>query len=252
MKSILRYAAMLLAFSGTFLFASCEGEENPADKNEDVKISLEVATEEIAFTSEGGTEYVAVATDAEQWDFLVAASWLTVEKSDDVLMITAPAYSDKEKSRTGNIIVYASTGNVREEFKIKVTQTPMGGGTITPEGVIAFECPEFKSLMLEACDRDGDGEVSPKEAEYVTDLVLTYDVENTEINKITSLKGIEYFVNLVNLDCDLNAITYLDLSGLKKLEYVDCAYNEITSLNVSGCESLKQLYFYSNKDLSFR
>ena len=246
MKNILRYAAVLLAFSGAFLLASCEGEENPAT-NEDVKISLEVATEEINFTSEGGTEYVTVITDAEQWDVLVAASWLTVEKTDDVLTITASVYSDKEKSRAGNVIVYALTGNVREESVIKVTQTPAGESTVTPEGMIAFEDEQFKTLVLEACDRNGDGELSHQEASYITDLVLTYNEENTEVNKITSLKGIEYFVNLVNLDCDLNAITYLDLSGLKKLEYVDCAYNEITSLDVSGCESLKWLYFYSNK-----
>lgn len=245
MKNIFRYAALLLAVSGSFLFASCEGEENPAEK-EEIEISLEVTSEEVTFTYEGGTEYITIATDADQWDYLVAASWLTVEKWDDGIVVNAPQYSDKEKTRVGNIIVYAYTGNNRSEIKIKVTQTPAGNSAVTPAGMIAFECEEFKTLALEACDRNGDGEVSPAEAAYVTDLVLTYDEENTEINKITSLKGIEYFVNLVNLDCDLNALTSLDLSGLKKLKYVDCAYNYITSLNVSGCESLQQLYFYSN------
>lgn len=244
MKGIFRNAVCLLVLFSAFAVMSCEKQEE--GKTEVAEIVLTVDPLEISFPSEGGFDDIVVTTDAESWDFMVAASWLDAERTDDGIALLVQPYSG-QTVLNGELVIYASNKDGgRKEVSVKVSQMPEGD-VVTPEGAIVFECEEFKSLMVSACDMDGDGEVSPEEAAFVTDLVLTYDVENTEINRITSLKGIEYCVNLENLDCDLNAITSLNLSGLKKLEYVDCAYNLITDLNVSGCESLKWLYFYSNE-----
>jgi len=244
MKNIFRNAVCLLALFSVFAVISCEKQNEV--KTEAADITLTVDPLEISFPAEGGFENIVVTTDAESWDFMVAASWITAERSDDGIALLVQSYAGQSALR-GELVVYASNKDGgRKEVSVKVSQMP-GGGVVPPEGAIAFECEEFKSLMVSACDVNRDGEVSPEEAAFVTDLALTYDEENIEINRITSLKGIEYCVNLKNLECDLNAITSLDLSGLKKLEYVDCAYNLITDLNVSGCESLKWLYFYSNE-----
>lgn len=85
--------------------------------------------------------------------------------------------------------------------------------------------------MLAYCDADGDGIISQAEADRLTEMDLTYDSEASDRSVIKSLDGIKIFRNLKNLECDFNALTSLDLSGMDKLEYLSCTYNKITSLN---------------------
>ena len=59
--------------------------------------------------------------------------------------------------------------------------------------------------------------------------VYFMDVNN---KSISSLKGIEYFTNLVTLDCGKNRITSLDLSKNKILTKLHCQNNKLTSLKV--------------------
>ena len=76
---------------------------------------------------------------------------------------------------------------------------------------------------------------------------LTYDSEASDRSVIKSLDGIKIFRNLKNLECDFNALTSLDLSGMDKLEYLSCTYNKISSLNLKGCTSLVQFYANVNE-----
>ena len=71
---------MLLMTIGTLSLVSCEGVDPEDSSKEDVKIALSVDPESINFTAEGGSEGVTVTTDAENWDYMVAASWLEVER----------------------------------------------------------------------------------------------------------------------------------------------------------------------------
>ena len=259
MKFLNRYASVLLGVLTVFAVSACGDDQKPEVKP-DVEINIEVSSVELSFPADGGSLDIMVETDASGWDCMVAASWLEAEIFDDGIRVTA-APNTQEEERNAEIVVFAFEGDVREEVQVAVSQDAMeddaagdeGDGDGDGEGEdglvdgkIVFECPEFEYIIVSGYDADGDGAISLEEAARIEDLVLTYDVENTEINKITSLKGIEYFANLVNLDCDLNALTSLNLSGLKKLEYVDCSYNLIESIDVSGCESLKWIYFYSN------
>lgn len=63
---------------------------------------------------------------------------------------------------------------------------------------------------------------------------------------ITSLQGVEYFPNVIGIECSFNPIPALDVSMLKKLERLDCYHCGMTSLNISGCENLLSLYAYKN------
>ena len=251
MKKIFRYLAALMLVAGVSV--ACDNKEQTIQKP--VIISLQVSPTELTAPATGIVEAVDVITNAEVWDYMTTTDWIEVEKTEDGLTVEVLENNDTEV-RTADIIVFAYTGDVRETSTITVEQAAAvseggnGGesdlGGVDAKGNIIFECSEFKAQMVSSYDANGDGEISLSEAAYVTKLVVTYDEENEEIFQIESLVGIKHFVNLVELDCDLNLLTSLDLSGLKKLEYVDCCYNRITDLNLAGCESLKWLYFYNN------
>lgn len=112
---------------------------------------------------------------------------------------------------------------------------------------VQFEDGNFKAYCVENFDSDGDGEISYAEAKVVTYI----DVYN---KGISSLKGIESFTNLTNLDCSTNQfssssnhLTSLDVSQNTALTKLKCYSNQLTSLDVSGCTALKELWCHSNQ-----
>ena len=112
---------------------------------------------------------------------------------------------------------------------------------------VQFEDGNFKAYCVGNFDSDGDGEVSYAEAKVVTRI----DVSN---KSISSLKGIESFTNLTNLDCSTNQfssssnhLTSLDVSQNTALTKLKCYSNQLTSLDVSGCTALKELWCHSNQ-----
>ena len=63
---------------------------------------------------------------------------------------------------------------------------------------------------------------------------------------ISSLKGIEYFTEIINLWCQENRLTSLDVSKNTKLTYLQCNNNQITSLDVSKNTEMIDLFCYGN------
>ena len=72
----------------------------------------------------------------------------------------------------------------------------------------------FKNALLNhpygSVDGNGDGEIQVSEAESVSFLVLND-------NNISSLEGIQSFINLAALSCNNNQLSYVDLSSLNDL-----------------------------------
>lgn len=64
---------------------------------------------------------------------------------------------------------------------------------------------------------------------------------------ISNLKGIEYFTNLLTLNCSGNQLTSLDLSKNTNLARLDCSDNKLTSLKVSPSSRLYEITCYFNK-----
>ena len=64
---------------------------------------------------------------------------------------------------------------------------------------------------------------------------------------ITDLSGIEYFVSLKELLCNNNALTSLDVSKNKNLNYLSCYKNRLTKLDVSNNINLDVLYCDVNR-----
>jgi len=107
--------------------------------------------------------------------------------------------------------------------------------------VVKISDPNFLDALVElGVDKNGDGIISPDEAEVVTAL----DVRN---DSITDMTGIEAFVNLDSLLCGNNYLAELDISNNKSLVLLGCNYNRLTSINVSSNTALQELYCYNNQ-----
>lgn len=90
----------------------------------------------------------------------------------------------------------------------------------------------FRAALVELGFVETSGGIDPNNATNkalfasTTKLVL-FD------RKIASLKGIEYFTELTELDCSLNHLTTLDAFNNKKLIALYCFENQLTTLDLS-------------------
>ena len=99
----------------------------------------------------------------------------------------------------------------------------------------------FRNYVATDLDKTpGDGELTSKDISSIDTIVL--------INKgVKSLKGIEFFPNLINLRCDKNELTSIDVSQNPELDYLNCARNQITSINFGDITKLTQLHCFDNR-----
>ena len=103
----------------------------------------------------------------------------------------------------------------------------------------------FKQALLDftPTDTNNDGEIQVSEALAVDSLIVG---DNWISYDILDLTGIEYFTNLVYLDCHNNQISSLDLSQNTFLEELLCYDNQITTLNITQNTQLNDLYAGGN------
>ncbi len=83
------------------------------------------------------------------------------------------------------------------------------------------------------------------------DYVLTTNIESvTSLSLfnlyISDLTGIEDFVSLVDLNCDYNQLTSIDLTNNLNLVELYCGENNLVNLNLSQNENLTKLECYEN------
>ena len=104
-----------------------------------------------------------------------------------------------------------------------------------------FPDDAFRSIVKANFDTDEDGVLSLTEVAAITEIIVPD-------RRIYSLEGIEFFSELVKLDCSNkdtadpnNSISAIDLSHNTKLEYLDCGLCGNSCLDVSGCKNLKWL-----------
>lgn len=105
---------------------------------------------------------------------------------------------------------------------------------------ILFEDNNFKNYCVTHFDQDGDGEISSSEALNIKSIsVIT--------TNISSLKGIESFVNLEELVCSDNSLTQIDVKCFRYLCILNCGDNQIKELDVSHNAELKELVCCNNE-----
>jgi Leucine-rich repeat (LRR) protein len=86
-------------------------------------------------------------------------------------------------------------------------------------------------------DMNNDGEIQVSEALNVSEL----NVDGYSAAVGNNLIGINYFTNLVSLDCHYNSITSLDISNLINLNELDCSSNPITTLTLNPSNHITKL-----------
>ena len=95
----------------------------------------------------------------------------------------------------------------------------------------AFPDAVFREYVRQF-DTDNNGTFSDEEISAVENLQI-HDMG------ITSLKGIEYFTSLRDIDCSRNNISELDISHNVLLEFLGCENNALTALDVSNNPHLR-------------
>lgn len=107
-----------------------------------------------------------------------------------------------------------------------------------PEFVV-FDDPAFKEYCISNFDSDHDGELTAREA----CSVMTISCPNRSIR---SLKGIEYFTALRELDCHSNQIDSIDVSGNSMLTHLFCYDNLLKTLALGEKPILAELDYGNN------
>ncbi len=126
--------------------------------------------------------------------------------------------------------------------------------TLTTAQIVTIPDSNFKSTLVNSncvdvnndgvgdidADTNDDGEIQVSEAQAVNSLVLRN-------SGISSLVGIESFVNLEDLICENNFLESLDLSQNTSLVSLDCSRNDLISLDLSENVSLEKLFCQQNQ-----
>ena len=97
-----------------------------------------------------------------------------------------------------------------------------------------FQDTDFQNYVKQY-DKDGNGSLSLEERNKVTTIELPDD------SYCPTMKGIEYFPELVTLKCSNTHMRSLDVSKNLKLETLWCYWNNLEQLDVSKNKALKEL-----------
>ena len=132
--------------------------------------------------------------------------------------------------------------NLYMTFLLTVLMSMVGAKAFAddiPVNSTTFPDENFRKWVLEQ-DYGQDGVLTEAEIAEVNGI----DVSN---KNIASLKGIEYFTALTELECYNNQLTALDLSKNTALTYLECSWNQLTALDVSKNTALTVLYCDGNQ-----
>ncbi len=110
-----------------------------------------------------------------------------------------------------------------------------------------FPDVNFRDYIKSSFDTDYDGVLSAEEIAAVTEIILSEDGMHGITTVVSDLKGIEYFTNLEELNCNDSNLTEIDLSKNTKLKYLECDGNALASLDVSKNTALISLSCSENK-----
>ena len=124
-----------------------------------------------------------------------------------------------------------------------------GKGNTVPEKPQAPFVEGGASLILSPNKLDIKVKVTTADNSYVriegcTETELTSGTETVlhAKGRRVILKG-----KIIELSCDWNRLTALNVQGLTALQELNCSGNRLTALNVQGLTALKELYCYGNQ-----
>ena len=211
---------LLLTFI-TLVFTGCEKKESK------LVITTTLEKPEITLQSSQGSESKFSVTSNKPWEFRKSnnSDWLSVSPmkggagTTSIVMQTVSANLESA-TRIDTIELVAENAT---QLKISVSQT----------GILTFDDPALKAIIVAQYDKDGDGEISPDEAKLVTSL-------NVNNKGLTSLYGIYLFENLSVLNCQNNEFFGLDVTLNSALTLLDCTNNpKLAILSMKRGQNIK-------------
>ena len=106
-----------------------------------------------------------------------------------------------------------------------------------------FPDSNFREFVTQKFDTNPkDGTLNQSELAAVAAVKeLDFGMYALHGEKISTLKGIEYFTSLEKLSCPLIQLSELDVSQNKALTYLNCQQNQLSELNVSNNLALEYL-----------
>ena len=106
-----------------------------------------------------------------------------------------------------------------------------------------FPDPAFREFVIYKYDGDKDGLLTADDLAKVTYMNCSNEKSDyiDKGKRLASLKGIEYFTSLTDLNCEDNEIVELDVSKNTELVELDCSINKIKSLDISRNAKLEDL-----------
>ena len=159
--------------------------------------------------------------------FYIAAGTYTISAAKQGVGSYSKILRVYDESKTIEIQIKGNNSGLSEEKKgIKI-----GSNTFPDE--------KFRAYILKKIDKDGDGYLSETEIAETTSITCAD-------RSISSLKGIEYFVNVQSIDCRGNNLTQLDVSKNIYLRGLACFENNLTQLDVSKNTVLEKLACQQN------
>ena len=134
-----------------------------------------------------------------------------------------------------------STGYNDKSMSVTVTISDIWG----EQGVVLnstnFPDPTFRTYISNLTGVVEGGTISEEKLLSIKSIDVSVSDNDYWTNKITSLKGIEFFNSLTTLKCGNNEITSLDVTRNTALIHLDCHYNRLTSLDVTHNTALTYL-----------
>lgn len=124
----------------------------------------------------------------------------------------------------------------------KDINTNFSDSCFNADAIINIPDPNFKQYLISNTNINLNGDEHIQMAEAVG---FNGDLNCTG-KRITSLSGIEYFTNIVSLNCSWNGIKDVYLEKNKSLTYLDVSYNSIEKIDLSVLSNLKTLYCTNN------
>ena len=207
-----------------------EVSEETKAETEEVSEETEAETEEVSEETEAETEEVSEETEAETEEVSEETEVETEEVSEETKAETEEVSKETEiKTEEVSEVLEAEEDADKD---IVITNDENG----IPDETL------YKAILNQA-DANGDGQLTKKEAEVVSNILLYYQ------SGISSLKGIEYCTALKNFTITYSKVSDISpLSGLTNLRYLYLSSNQITDISaLSGLTQLEELLLDYNQ-----
>ena len=110
--------------------------------------------------------------------------------------------------------------------------------------IVSIPDNNFKSALLNhspIIDTNGDSEIQVSEAESYTGIL------DVSYKGISNLEGIEAFIDIIELNANLNNLTELDITQNISLEILKFIHNDLTDIDLSNNVNLKEIWCNFNE-----